>query len=145
METLKTGSKAFFDSYSGLIPCVVLAVKAGPHSYGGEMDAMVTFRLTAERHGYKKGETLTFSAGMVVPRKAVHVRSGQYRVRAYDVQADWGFDFGVKTWVHCAPEKSEAAEERGDFDKWLVVLNDGRAAFVTTHATVPEHMFIQLA
>jgi len=144
METLKTGSKAFFDSYSGLIPCVVLAVKSNPRDYG-VMDAMVTFKLTAERHGYKKGETLTFSAGMVVPRKAVHVRSGQYRVRAYDVQADWSFDFGIKTWVHCAPEKDAALLEACAMDKWLVVLSDGRAAFVTTHATVPEHMFIQLA
>ena len=148
METLKTGSKAFFDSYSGLIPCVVLAVKAGPRGYGGEMESWVTFKLTAERHGYKKGEVLSFSAGMVVPRKAVY-RSrqacGQYRIRAYHVQVDWSFDFGIKTWVHCAPEKTEAAEERRDFDKWLVVLTDGRAAFVTTHATVADHMFIQLA
>src|SRR5215472_14137883 len=59
METLKTGSKAFFDSYSGLIPCVVLAVKSNPRDYG-VMDSMVTFKLTAERHGYKKSETLTF-------------------------------------------------------------------------------------
>jgi len=149
METLKTGSKAFFDSYSGLIPCVVTAIKAGPRGYGGEMESWVTFKLTAERHGYKKGETLSFSAGMVVPRKAVY-RSrqacGQYRIREYRVQIDWAFDFGFKTWVHCAPEKTEAALlDAVCMDKWLVVLNDGRAAFVTTHATVADHMFIQLA
>ena len=143
METLKTGSKAFFDSYSGLIPCVVLAVKSNPRDYG-EMDAMVTFRLTSKRHGYRKSETLTFHAGMVVPRKAVYVRNGQYRIGQYHVQADWGFDFGVKTWVHCAPEK-DALLEACAMDKWLVVLTDGRAAFVTTHATVADHMFVQLA
>ena len=83
--TLTVGSKAFVDAFAGLIPCVVLAIE--DRAIGTNVTSKyVTVRLTAGRGAYKRGETLTFSALAIVPREAVHVRSGQYVIRQYSVE-----------------------------------------------------------
>lgn len=60
--------KFFFDSFSGLIPCV----KIGPGK----------FKLTSGRfYGYKKNEILDLNEGKnAIPRNWVKVRNGQYRI-----------------------------------------------------------------
>ena len=86
-RSLKKGCLAFFDSFAGLIPCVVLSIRRDLRD--PRIDATkVTFQLVATRGTYRKGEVLSFSAGSVLPRAAVYLRLGQYRVRDYGVLAD---------------------------------------------------------
>jgi hypothetical protein len=75
--TLAAGCKAYIDSFAGLIPCVVLSV----HNKWE-----VSVKLTATRGAYKRGETITENSLHVVPRAAVHVRNGQYRIGVYSTE-----------------------------------------------------------
>ena len=79
MTTLKTGCKAYYDTFNGLIPCVVLSVKSKWH---------VEFKLTANRAAYKRGEILSGNSLHVIPREAVYVRSGQCRIKLYQTEVD---------------------------------------------------------
>lgn len=79
METMaaypfQVGEKVYIDSCGGLVPAVVETV--------GEQ---VTIRVTASRRGYYRGERITYrpTTLAVVPRHAVRVRGGQYRIWAY--------------------------------------------------------------
>jgi hypothetical protein len=82
MPVLKTGIKAYYDTFSGLIPCKVLRV----YRTGNEYNA-VDIKLTAGRGAYKRGEVLqALSTQHVCPRNAVYVRNGQYRIRAYGTE-----------------------------------------------------------
>jgi hypothetical protein len=75
--TLKAGCKAYVDSFAGLIPCKVLSV----HNKWE-----VSVKLTGTRGAYKRRETITENSLHVVPRAAVHVRNGQYRIRPYSTE-----------------------------------------------------------
>lgn len=82
MAMLKSGILAYFDTFNGLIPCRVLSVtkaKEWPE---------IAIQLTASRGAYKRGEKLVCPPYWVVPRDAVRVRSGNYRILPYDVQCD---------------------------------------------------------
>jgi hypothetical protein len=80
MDTiLKTGCKAYLDSFNGLIPAVVVSVTDMWN---------VKLRLTASRAAYKRGEVIETNSLHAVPREAVHVRSGQYRIGFYRTQVD---------------------------------------------------------
>jgi hypothetical protein len=74
--------KAYWDTFSGLIPCKVTRVYNDPEIYGKKVE----FTLTANRGPYKRGETHTSSALFVCPRDAVYVRSGRYRIGSYNWQ-----------------------------------------------------------
>lgn len=78
---LQRGALAYYDSFgAGLVPCKVLAVRSR---------ACVDVGVTAARRGYKRGETISgIHARHVVPRGAVCVRGGQYRIRPYAVKLD---------------------------------------------------------
>jgi hypothetical protein len=83
---LTAGSKAYFDSFlNGLIPCKVLAVRESKIelSHSDVPLIRVQFKLTAARGPYKRGEVLDASNNFVVPRGAVYLRSGQYRIGFY--------------------------------------------------------------
>jgi hypothetical protein len=68
MHTLTVGTKAYLDSFTGLVPCVVIEV----------MEHGVKIRITARKNrSYRCGETLVTSPCWVVPRTAV------YRCRIY--------------------------------------------------------------
>lgn len=69
---------AYFDSFAGLVPCRIVAVGDWDNKFS---DARVQF--TATRGPWKKGEFYTALLCRIVPRKAVSVRNGQYRIRAY--------------------------------------------------------------
>lgn len=59
---------AYYDTFSGLVPCRVLQVVAGE----------VTVKLTGSRRAYKRGEILTgLKNDNVVPRHRVFTRGGQ--------------------------------------------------------------------
>jgi hypothetical protein len=74
--------KAYWDTFVGLIPCKVLRVFNAPEGHGKKVE----FTLTANRGPYKRGETHISSALCVCPRDSVHMRSGQYRIGAYNWQ-----------------------------------------------------------
>ena len=87
METLRIGDKAFYDSYyAGLVPCKVVAITgtAGPAG----LQQRVTCITTARRGPYKRGEKIETFGLHAVPRRAVVVRGGQYRIRAYNVETN---------------------------------------------------------
>lgn len=71
MQTNRLGKLAYYDSISGLIPCKVFNVT-------GEY---ITFEITATRGAYKRNEVLYSIPRNVIPRKMVHVRNGQYRIK----------------------------------------------------------------
>ena len=88
---LKSGMLAYVDSlHSGLIPCKVLSIyRDEEHAY-----PIVKVRITKDigmYQTYKRGEVLSFTPYIVVPRKAVYrPRSacGHQRIRPYKVVLD---------------------------------------------------------
>lgn len=59
-RTLRSGCRAYVDSFVGLVPCRVLAIRgiSGIASSSQDIDVV----LTATRGAYKKGERLTWRA-----------------------------------------------------------------------------------
>ena len=81
MLTLTNGSLAYYDCFAGLIPCKVLSITGTSGMCGS--DQQVTFKLTASRGAYKRGEVLNSWGLHVVPRGAVRGN----RIRSYQVIA----------------------------------------------------------
>ena len=80
---LLPGMLAYVDTFdAGLVPCKVTDVR-GP--------GYVTVKVTATRKGWHRGECITATANdrraTIIPRTAVHVRNGQYRIAAGQVIA----------------------------------------------------------
>jgi hypothetical protein len=69
---------AFYDTFSGLIPCRIAAV--GDWS---SADSSARIQLTAGRGAYRRGEWLTVTLRYVVPRRAVFRRAGCKMIRRY--------------------------------------------------------------
>jgi hypothetical protein len=79
------GALAYWDAYtSGLVPCKV----TGYYRDDFFNQLHVTVRVTAARGLYRKGEKVQAVPKDVVPRSAVYVRGGQYRIRSYVWPAD---------------------------------------------------------
>ena len=74
------GTLAFYDTFSGLVPCKVLEVKSS--CYGFRCGPYDTLRIkVTEDHGpYKKDEILTVGAASVPPRKMVRRYSYSSRI-----------------------------------------------------------------
>jgi hypothetical protein len=70
---------AYFDSFSGLIPCRIVAV--GDWNDAGSM-ARVKF--TAKRGLFERGEFYTTPLRNIVPRHAVYRRNFRFMIRPYD-------------------------------------------------------------
>lgn len=87
---LKSGMRAYFDCFGGLIPVQVLSVKyrrEGSDELRSSSEHDVTVRVTKDGSGYRKGETLTEWSLRIVPPKALkrgkyHTRIGFYTVKA---------------------------------------------------------------
>jgi hypothetical protein len=69
---------AYFDSFHGLVPCKVVSID--PRPFG---EIAITLKATAARGPYDRGAIISTNARAAIPRKAIRVRSGQYRVRPY--------------------------------------------------------------
>lgn len=82
MATLQKGSNAYYDAFAGLVPCKVIDIQSDYTMSGGHL---VTFKVTANRPGYKRGELLSASSLFVVPREAVYMQDHQYRIGGYNV------------------------------------------------------------
>lgn len=76
LPVLEAGTKAYIDSFAGLIPCVVLAIRER-ELYGCE----ATVKVTAARPGYQRGEEVTRASFFFIPRECVKVRNHKYVVR----------------------------------------------------------------
>lgn len=79
MLELRTGMLAYWDTFAGLVPCKVTAIKAA-----GE----VSFTVTADRGPYQRGDSVWRGNGRVVPRKAVYTRTGVLYIRPFRTIAD---------------------------------------------------------
>lgn len=78
MNKQNLGNKAYYDTFTGLIPCKVTGVRVWDKEYGRYE---VEFIITTTRGAYKKGEKLFANPRNVVPRLCVFVRSGQYHIK----------------------------------------------------------------
>lgn len=71
-KVFRAGTKAFIDSFSGLIPCTVLIVNKTSNGHIiGDRDA-ITVIVNETRGGYTKGEILDFAATSVPPREMIN-------------------------------------------------------------------------
>jgi len=84
MTTLKAGALAYFDSFVGLVPCKVLSIKGESGRANSAQE--VTFKITASRGPYKRGEIMRRSALWVVPRGAVRRRKHGAVILPYSVE-----------------------------------------------------------
>lgn len=91
MEILKTDSKAYFDSFSGLIPCKVLSVVKG------EFGIKVKVKLTKGQGSYKKFEKITESSLHIIPRKSIKYYGGNARILPFNVECDKSIEQKYKT------------------------------------------------
>jgi hypothetical protein len=71
----RAGELAYLDTFSGLVPCRVLAV------HGAAPRAMLTVTVTATRGAYGRGEVLEDRLDvMVVPRRHIVTRNGRLKI-----------------------------------------------------------------
>ena len=84
MATLKAGALAYFDSFVGLVPCKVLSIKGESGRANSAQE--VTFKITASRGPYKRGEIMRRSALWVAPRDAIKWSKYGVSIRPYSVE-----------------------------------------------------------
>ena len=65
------GASAYWDTFSGLIPCKVLKVTEVGYGFRCGPYKAVEFQLTADRGPYKRGEILTADASHVPPKSMI--------------------------------------------------------------------------
>lgn len=82
MLTLETGCLAYYDCFTGFIPCWITAIN-GPVGVPSTAQR-VTIKITARKGAYKRGEVIETSGIHVVPRGAL--RRGKYctTIRPYE-------------------------------------------------------------
>lgn len=68
MKTYHAGDLAFYDTFSGCIPCKVLSISGSP---GNTSQCRIIFKLTTSRGAYRCGEVLESDALKVIPRPYV--------------------------------------------------------------------------
>lgn len=82
--SLGLGDLAYWDCFNGLIPVKIILASTVDGVCG--TDAYLTYRTTAVRPGWSRGESRciwlsTSNRNSLVPRKSVYTRNGQYRIR----------------------------------------------------------------
>ncbi len=98
MSMLRAGTLAYFDSFAGLVPCRVLAVRdlqaddaPGTVRFnlthgGASTRYMADIELTADRGCYRTGERMAVCSLHVVPRDAVRRRQYSSMIGIYHVE-----------------------------------------------------------
>lgn len=75
LKTYGVGTKAFIDTFAGLVPCTVVEVKK-PGSGKSVTEGEIVVKITKTVGAYKKGEILTRAASKIVPKShVVNLRS----------------------------------------------------------------------
>lgn len=67
----KIGELAYFDSMTGLVPCKTIGLA------DTALGKLISIKVTANTRLYKRGETLEFSEGHIVPR--CNIRRRKYK------------------------------------------------------------------
>lgn len=83
MTTLQAGSLALLDSFAGLVPVKVTAVRLESHCACCPPSPVADVRVTAARPGWPRGDRETVSARELVTRRT-RVRGGHIMVRSFD-------------------------------------------------------------
>jgi len=84
--SLTVGCLAYFDSFTGLVPCWIVKIE-GPR--GTPITAQrVTVKFTAKRGPYKRGETLETFGLHVCPRGAARFGKHCTTIRPYEFAQD---------------------------------------------------------
>jgi len=84
VETLKTGSKAYWDSFTGLVPASIVSIQGV--SGLASTAQIVVLELTGTRGAYRKGERVETSGLHAVPRASVRFRKHGTRILSYRVE-----------------------------------------------------------
>lgn len=95
MHTLKTGSRAYFDSMGGLVPVRILSITAPTTTptfdltLGGvSTSVMVRAQITEDSGPYKEGEVIATPATYVFPTSALKKVGYSLFVQPYEVIGD---------------------------------------------------------
>lgn len=78
-NTLRAGSTAFLDTFSGLVPCRVLTIQGDPRP---EAKVLVTRTIKA----YRKGEQVTMDTAHVIPSGALGRRGYATTILPYNIE-----------------------------------------------------------
>ena len=79
---MKTGDKAYIDSFNGLVACQVLEFVPAGDTALAHYPASYRVKVTAQTgRGYVRGEIVTRPVWAIIARERVFVRCGQYRIR----------------------------------------------------------------
>jgi len=73
------GELAYYDTFSGLVPCKVNKVMEGGTGQQ-TTSGLIAVTLTADRGAYRRGEEIHAHARDIIPREHVRTRSGKYTV-----------------------------------------------------------------
>ena len=89
---LKTGSLAYWDTFSGLVPCKVMHIAHPPTPplfdllQGGISTSIkVTILITQDHGPYRKGELFEEPAPSVVPREAIRRHQYSQTISRYEI------------------------------------------------------------
>jgi hypothetical protein len=95
MAILKTGIRAYYDTFAGLVPVDVLSVTAPAEkplfdlAHGGARASIVVKCRVSDDHGpYRKGTNIESNSLYVVPRAAIRRLQYSQVIAPYRVQAD---------------------------------------------------------
>jgi hypothetical protein len=78
MHEFQVDELVYYDSSTGLIKCKIQSInKDIKMRYIPDKPVKYTYRI------YKKGDIIESSYNWVIPRRAVYISFGQYRIRAY--------------------------------------------------------------
>lgn len=76
-----SGTLAYFDSFSGMLPCKVVKVIQG--GFGNSVsEGQVEIVMTSTTKSYSRGERLVLAAHLVVPRPHRIQRAHKYRINS---------------------------------------------------------------
>lgn len=80
-QTFNAGTKAYIDSFRGLVPCTVLAVNKPCNGRRIGDEDELTVRVDQAMAGYSEGETVNCTAAYTPPRICCFLQGHLYRIR----------------------------------------------------------------
>lgn len=74
------GTRAMYDTFSGLVPCKVLEIVKPAYGFMAATERCIRVQLTGTRGAYKKGEVLLVQGAMVPPKRMVRKTQFSHRI-----------------------------------------------------------------
>lgn len=84
--TLRMNDLCYYDGMIGLVPCKLIGAERDSRGY-----VTVRLKVTAKRGPYDRGSIIETVTRYAIPRSAVYVRGGQYRIRPHVILFDGFF------------------------------------------------------